>query len=70
MCVLIITLLSILLQLRHSVSVGAFSLDDSDISTSPWKSPEQHVVKVYLDTQDSHHSNHYKSIIVSIDSEQ
>ena len=52
-------------QLRHSMSVGALSQLSDDVTTSPWKSPETLVVKVYLEVSESHYSNMYKSIMVS-----
>ena len=53
-------------QLRHSISVASLgSVDDIGVSApNPWKSPETLVVKVSLETTESHHTNHYKSIMV------
>ena len=52
-------------QLRHAISVGALSnLSSDDVSTSPWRSPESVVVKVFFESSVSLSSNHYKSILV------
>lgn len=47
--------------LRHSMSMTSLRSGD-DVSVSPWNSPETKVVKVAMETNDSHHTNHYKSI--------
>ncbi len=56
------------LQLRHSISVASLgSVDDIGASsTSIWKSPETHVVKVSMESSESHFTNHYKSILVRL----
>ena len=52
-------------QLRHSISMGSLRSMDSSISVSPWRCPETCIVKVSMDTDDSHETNYYKSIMVS-----
>ena len=50
--------------LRHSMSMTSLRSGD-DVSISPWNSPETKVVKVAMETSDSHYTNYYKCIIVS-----
>ena len=66
-----------LLQLRHSISAGSlltslgvrFGGSSSDVLSVPKVSPfqlrDRLIVKVYLQTPESHSANHYKSILVS-----
>lgn len=52
-------------KLSHSASMGSLhSINSQDLISSPFRSEDSIVVKVYCESADSHSTNHYKSIVL------